>query len=83
MRITISHLVSIYNEAYFDYDYTVSDRSSPVARRSSVADFKLCLTAAHIIVLITILPLLVADRVPEDILACPVASADICDSLKQ
>ena len=81
----------------FDYEYTESDKPSPITRRTYATDFKLRLTAAQSLLLIRILPLLIAERIPEnderwqcflllckivDILACPVASTDLCGSLK-
>lgn len=89
--------VDDYNQALvnFAYEYTETNRPTPISLRSS--GIKLHLTAAQSFLLIRILPLLVAEKIPEDdrmwqcflllrkfidILACPVATTDLCGYLK-
>ena len=81
----------------FDYDYTETDKPNPITRRIYSTDYKLRLTASPSLLLVRILPFIVADKVTEsderwhcflllckiiDILTSPVASADLCGSLK-
>ncbi len=75
----------------------LSDKPAPITKRTYSTDSKLRLNASQSLLLIRILPLLIGEMVPEDdekwhcflllrkivdILACPVASTDLCGSLK-
>ena len=87
-----------FNDALqsFDYEYTESDKP-PLTRRNFSKEPKLHMTASQSLLLIRILPLLIAHKVPEDdnlwkcfllllkivdILTCPVSSLDICGFLR-